>query len=803
MADVKGPPDADLAGTVRDTRVAKGSQKGKVIGVFTSGGDSQGMNAAVRAVVRMGIYLGARVFFIREGYQGMVDGGEFIKEATWVSVSGIIHKGGTVIGSARCTEFRKREGRLKAALNLVNHGITNLVVIGGDGSLTGANLFRQEWNSLLDELLKDGRITQEQRDKCSHLNIVGMVGSIDNDFCGTDMTIGTDTALHRIMEAVDAIVTTASSHRRTFILEVMGRHCGYLAVVAALASEADFVFIPEWPPEGDWQSILCDKLQQERNTGKRLNIVILAEGAQDREGNAITAEMIRKVVVDHLKQDTRITVLGHVQRGGSPSAFDRILGCRMGAEAVLALFEATPGSEACVVSLDGNQAVRVPLMQCVEKTQAVAKCMANKEWQKAVQLRGRSFERNLQTYRMLTRLKPPKITQEKAAECYRMAVMHVGAPCCGMNAAVRSFVRNCLFRGDTVYGIHDGVEGLIEGNITVMKWHDVSGWVGQGGAFLGTKRTLPGDMMEQVVIKLREFKIQALLVIGGFEGYHTVLQMAEAREKYPELRIPMVAIPATISNNVPGTEFSLGADTALNEITEICDRIRQSAQGTKRRVFVVETMGGYCGYLATLAGLAGGADAAYIYEEAFGIKELMNDVQHMQVKMSEGVQRGLILRNEKANENYTTDFIYRLYAEEGKDVFTARQNVLGHMQQGGTPSPFDRNFGTKTATRAFEWLVLQLKANLKPDGTVNATTPETACLLGLIRRQYSFTPVQDLKTRTDWKCRLSRNQWWLDLRPLLNMLATSDRYLREMSAKHPLLIEQSISEDIDEVAYSM
>ncbi|XP_077558699.1 ATP-dependent 6-phosphofructokinase isoform X4 [Haemaphysalis longicornis] len=771
MSQVGSTCSADTAVPVRDTRVAKGSQKGKVIGVFTSGGDSQGMNAAVRAVVRMGLYLGARVFFIREGYQGMVDGGEYIKEASWVSVSGIIHKGGTVIGSARCSEFRKREGRLKAACNLIQNGITNLVIIGGDGSLTGANLFRQEWASLLEELLKEGKITQDQKDKCSHLNIVGMVGSIDNDFCGTDMTIGTDTALHRIMEAVDAIVTTASSHRRTFILEVMGRHCGYLAIVAALASEADFVFIPEWPPEGDWQTILCDKLQQERNTGQRLNIIILAEGAQDREGNPITAEMIRKVVVDSLKQDTRITVLGHVQRGGSPSAFDRILGCRMGAEAVLALFEATPGSEACVVSLDGNQAVRVPLMQCVEKTQAVAKSMANKEWQKAVQLRGRSFERNLQTYRMLTRLKPPKI--EKATEGYRMAVMHVGAPCCGMNAAVRSFVRNCLFRGDIVYGIHDGVDGLVEGNITIMKWHDVSGWVGQGGAFLGTKRTLPGDVMEQVVQRLREFKIQALLVIGGFEGYHTVLQFAEAREKHPELRIPMVAIPATISNNVPGTEFSLGADTALNEITEICDRIRQSAQGTKRRVFVVETMGGYCGYLATLAGLAGGADAAYIYEEPFGIKELMGDVQHMQVKMSEGVQRGLILRNEKANENYTTDFIYRLYAEEGKDVFTARQNVLGHMQQGGTPSPFDRNFGTKTATRAFEWLVLQLKANLKPDGTVNATTPETACLLGLIRRQYSFTPVQDLKTRTDWKCRIGTTEtWWLkQVRGLLRILS--------------------------------
>ena len=133
-------------------------QKGKVIGVFTSGGDSQGMNAAVRAVVRMGLYLGCRVYFIKEGYQGMVDGGDHIIEASWVSVSGIIHKGGTVIGSARCSDFRGREGRLKAALNLIHYEITNLVVIGGDGSLTGANLFRQEWSSLLEELVSTGNL---------------------------------------------------------------------------------------------------------------------------------------------------------------------------------------------------------------------------------------------------------------------------------------------------------------------------------------------------------------------------------------------------------------------------------------------------------------------------------------------------------------------------------------------------------------------------------------------------------------------------------------------------------------------
>ena len=181
---------------------------------------------------------------------------------------------------------------------------------------------------------------------------------------------GTDSALHRIVEAVDAIKPTALSHQRTFIMEVMGRHCGYLALVAGIVTEADWVFIPEWPPESNWKEKLCLKLEQERDAGQRLNIIIVSEGAIDREGSPITADIVKQVVVERLKQDTRVTVLGHVQRGGAPSAFDRILGCRMGAEAVLALMDATPSTPALVVSIDGNAAVRVPLMACVEKTQA-------------------------------------------------------------------------------------------------------------------------------------------------------------------------------------------------------------------------------------------------------------------------------------------------------------------------------------------------------------------------------------------------------------------------------------------------
>ena len=168
---------------------------------------------------------------------------------------------------------------------------------------------------------------------------------------------------------MDAIKPTALSHQRTFIMEVMGRHCGYLALVAGIVTEADWVFIPEWPPESNWKEKLCSKLEQERDAGQRLNIIIVSEGAIDREGNPITADIVKQVVVERLKQDTRVTVLGHVQRGGAPSAFDRILGCRMGAEAVLALMDASPSTPALVVSIDGNAAVRVPLMACVEKTQ--------------------------------------------------------------------------------------------------------------------------------------------------------------------------------------------------------------------------------------------------------------------------------------------------------------------------------------------------------------------------------------------------------------------------------------------------
>ncbi|XP_027004976.1 ATP-dependent 6-phosphofructokinase, platelet type isoform X3 [Tachysurus fulvidraco] len=741
----------------------------KAIAVLTSGGDAQGMNAAVRAVVRMGIYVGAKVYFIREGYQGMVDGGDNIKEARWESVSSMLQVGGTVIGSARCKEFRTREGRLKAAHNLVQHGISNLCVIGGDGSLTGANLFREEWSGLLAELVQQGLIDDEALQRYSALHIVGMVGSIDNDFCGTDMTIGTDSALHRIIEVVDAIMTTAQSHQRTFVLEVMGRHCGYLALVSALACGADWVLIPEMPPEDGWEEKMCEKLSANRAGRKRLNIIIVAEGAIDCSNKPITTDRVKDLVVRQLGFDTRVTILGHVQRGGTPSAFDRILASRMGVEAVLALLETTANTPACVVSLCGNQAVRLPLMECVQMTQEVQKAMDEKKFEEAVKLRGRSFENNLKTYKLLAHRKPES---ELPCSNFNVAVLNVGAPAAGMNAAVRSAVRVGISEGHKMFAINDGFEGFYKGQIKEIKWGDVGGWTGQGGSLLGTKRTLPAKHVKEIAEQMRKYNINALLVIGGFEAYLGILELLAARGTCEELCVPMVMVPATVSNNVPGSDLSIGADTALNAITHTCDRIKQSASGTKRRVFIIETMGGYCGYLASVGGLAAGADAAYIYEEPFDIRDLQSNVEHLTEKMKTSIQRGLVLRNENSSENYTTDFIYQLYSEEGKGVFDCRKNVLGHMQQGGAPSPFDRNFGTKISAKAMQWISKKLNECYRQDeGRVFANTEDSACLLGMRRRNLIFQPVVQLKDETDFVHRIPKEQWWLKLRPLMKILA--------------------------------
>lgn len=719
------------------------------IGVLTSGGDAPGMNAAVRAVIRSALHHDVDVYAIHEGYLGLVGGGDLIRRMERIDADNILHKGGTAIGTARSEEFRTREGRLKAARNMVDRGIDALVVIGGDGSLTGANIFREEWPGLLTELVETGGISPGAAAKYPVLRIVGIAGSIDNDMSGTDMTIGADTALHRIVEAMDALRSTASSHQRSFVVEVMGRNCGYLAVMASLATAANYVLIPENPPPPDWPQTMCREIRAGRDSGRRQSVVLVAEGAHDMDGNPITAEQVKSLLETELGEDTRITILGHVQRGGAPSAFDRFLATLLGHAAVERLLEDPPDAPAQLIGLRGNRVVPSPLMECVEQTHAVAERVRAHDFEGAMLLRGGSFR---QSYKILQTIQQaaPRPTAPGRRR-FRIAIVHAGGLAPGMNNAVRAAVRLGLDRGYTVLAVKNGFRGLRDGQVQELGWMDVSGWVSDGGAEIGTNRYIPsGPAIQQIAKQIAAHRIDGLIVAGGRVGYQSAHVLHEARNTYGDLDIPIACMPMTINNDVPGTELSIGSDTALNSIVADVDKIRQSAVAT-RRVFVVEVMGRDCGYLALLSGLASGAERIYMPETGITLDDLTADIAALADGFRSGERLGLIIRSEGADPVYDTGFITSLFAKEGGDLFDARQAILGHIQEGGDPSPFDRIHATSLTARCIEYLSEQLEAG----GRASA-------MVGFQSGRLQFTDLTSYPSLVSPDTRRPIEQRWMD-----------------------------------------
>lgn len=309
----------------------------KTIGLITSGGDAPGMNAAVRAVTRAAIYNGLKVKAIYRGYKGLITG-EIVEFKTQ-NVSNIIQQGGTILKTARCAEFRTVEGRKQAYETLIREEIDALVVIGGDGTLTGARIFASEHN----------------------FPIVGLPGTIDNDIFGTDSTIGYDTALNTIIEAVDKIRDTASSHERLFFIEVMGRDAGFLALNGALASGAEAAIIPEIATEVDQ---LEDLIKNGFRKSKNSSIVLVAES--ELTGGAM--HYADRVKNEYPEYDVRVVILGHIQRGGSPTAYDRILASRLGAAAVESLID---GQRNILLGIDDDQIVSVPFSKAIKNDKPI------------------------------------------------------------------------------------------------------------------------------------------------------------------------------------------------------------------------------------------------------------------------------------------------------------------------------------------------------------------------------------------------------------------------------------------------
>jgi 6-phosphofructokinase 1 len=309
----------------------------KTIGLLTSGGDAPGMNAAIRAVTRSAIFNGFKVKGIYRGYKGLVN--NEIVDFNAQSVSNIIHHGGTILKTARCKEFKTVEGRQMAWENMKKHGIDALVVIGGDGSLSGARQFASEYD----------------------FPIVGIPGTIDNDLSGTDHTIGYDTALNTIMWCVDRIRDTASSHERLFFIEVMGREAGFLAINGAIASGAEAAIIPEIAPEVEQ---IKELIKSGFRKSKSSSIVLVAENTVT--GGAMgLAEHVRK---EYPQYDVRVTILGHLQRGGSPTAQDRILASRMGAAAIDALLE---GQRNIMIGDDDERIIYTPFSKAIKRDKPI------------------------------------------------------------------------------------------------------------------------------------------------------------------------------------------------------------------------------------------------------------------------------------------------------------------------------------------------------------------------------------------------------------------------------------------------
>lgn len=777
--------------------MATNSSHKKRIAVMTSGGDAPGMNGAVRAVVRQAIKMGCEAYAIYEGYAGLVKGGGLIKRMEWQDVRGWLSEGGTYIGTARCMEFYERPGRLQGAKNMILNGIDALIICGGDGSLTGADKFRAEWPGLLQELVEKKELTPEQVAPFKNLNICGLVGSIDNDMSGTDATIGAFSSLGQICQMVDKIEDTAGSHSRAFVIEVMGRHCGWLALMTGVATGADFVFIPEKPPASNWREDMLSIIATHRTAGKRRSIIIIAEGALDYDGNKITAKEVNDLLADKAKLgiDTRVSTLGHVQRGGKACAYDRMLSTLQGIEAVKAVLEATPETPTPFIGILANKIVRKPLVQAVIDTKEVAKAIQAHDFTKAMSLRDSEFSDYYECFMTTTtstsdtsKLLPPERRM-------RIGIMHVGAPAGGMNAATRAAVAYCRSRGHTPVALHNSFSGLVRhhgdtsprpSSVRDFEWLQVDDWASHGGSEIGTNRGLPSSVGTAKVAELIEkYQIDGLFLVGGFEAFNSLVELERERFNFHQLCIPMTILPATISNNVPGTEYSIGSDTCQNELLDHCDKNKKSAASSRRRIFVIETQGGNCGYAAMLGGLSVGAVAVYTPEEGVSLDMIAADIKYLKDSFKKDVGQSragrVLLINEHASKVYNAQLISDIISEESGGLCESRWSVPGHVLQGDVPTPMDRVRAVRLAMRCMQ----HIESFAGHSKSAITRDPLSCSVIGIKGSSVVFSSVKEVADKeTDWANRRPKAAWWLWMKEMVdNMSGRWDYPKREEALK--------------------
>ena len=654
----------------------------KKIGVLTSGGDAPGMNAALKGVVRTALNKGWEVYGIRDAFQGLVEGGEKIFPLDWADVNWSFREGGTFLGSARYPEIKgdslnARELKERALLNLKGLGISGLVVIGGDGSLSGGY-------SLFTTLKKKGHVNPRLINM--ELSIVGIPGSIDNDIAYTDMSIGVDTTLNTIIECIDKLRDTATSHRRVSIVEVMGRHRGYLAVQCGLAAGADRIFIGEERIRQKDLSNMLHDLQESFAHGQRAGIIVRSEGA--RFSTSFIKETID--VLLEPKREVRETILGHLQRGGIPTVFERTLAVRMGVKAVRLLEEALP--EPRILGLDGNRIKSFSLGKSIET-------MMEHSFQEELSL-------NAQHAFHLSKVleQPP----EGKSKGIRIAILTEGNNVSGMNMAIRAVARLAIHEGIVVKGIKGGFEGLKKGPASILdlEWSmlEMKSILRRAGTLLGVSSImLSPDKEDFSTIKkhVKNLNIGGLIAIGNSKSYQYAGKLSET------IDIPVIGIPADLNCNLPGTDWVIGMDSALNDLLNGIDRAADAAH-VKRKIFIIHLKGEYCSCAVKLAGLGGGIEA-FIIDERISEDEGKNNFQEMVKKKIEQVKRIVDLGKTHATiiyfskqpekEDDSIQFIKRTIKDSGITLETTIISL--ETSYGGiVPTAFDRVLAKRLGEKA-------------------------------------------------------------------------------------------------------
>lgn len=708
------------------------------IGILTSGGDSPGMNSAIKTIVRSSIKNNIKVYGIYKGYEGLITGD--IRRLTWntrVKESG---QSGTYLLTARSTKFKTREGMKQAALNLLKRGVNSLIVIGGDGSMEGAMLFKNRYRELCEELAEEGVLSKLEikHQESFILNIVGIPGTIDNDIIGTEFTLGSDTAINRILETCIKLNSTIQSRKRIFILECMGRDCGWITLMAGFACAADYVFIPE-SPQVDWKGELIKSVKTAYYSNKLSVFIFLCEGSIDTSGQKIAL----KDVQNFIKSEgfiVRSLVLGHVQRGGISSAKDRLNGIMSGLKAVEYLSDSeNPKIPIMVANINDAPAIQ-ELEYVIKQNRLVKALYKEKRFQEIFKLRGKNFAdvfNIFETHRknMILRFCTPEIPScQNSQICkpykkidkkikrlefniddfkisdtrkgLRIGVLCDGIRTPGMDAVLNSLVQYGLALDHEVFYFMNGYRGLDQMQVRKARINEFCRFNESGGASIGTSN-IKDINPEMIRNRLEALQLDYFIVIGGVRN----LKLAKAVNN-------MIIIPCCIENNFPCTNESIGTDTALNAIAFASESLQLTSFSSKRSISVMEINDENCGYLTILGGIISGAFWGFYPEDCNlnTMKKIRKKI--LQKFMKQNEKAVILFRNGSTFDRIPVESICKLLTYNTDISYSCC--ILGDLGRGIFTNPRDIIKGKILAFKALEICKNKSKSGIIGSNCLNA-----------------------------------------------------------------------------------